>query len=253
MRKDFSRSRLVRLLGDWAPLEAQAPRQDVAQRLSQWLDVSDAITLHATHQSIKPAPIAKPTGAHAGKTKALEDEFQRVRAALAKAITASGAAPPARNSRDRSLLPQPEGASEPDPGFAPYQQRYLEQQRQMALRVEALRGHVRHAVAAASPRLAPLAKMDAVLEQMFGAREQKLMGTVPVVLERRFEQLRTAHQLEMDARQQPDDPAAWRQAGGWQHRFGKELEAALLAELDVRLQPVTGMLEALSNEGEKSK
>ena len=123
----------------------------------------------------------------------------------------------------------------------------------MALRVEALRGHVRHAVAAASPRLAPLAAMDAVLEQMFGAREQKLMGTVPVVLERRFEQLRTAHQLELDATQQPDDPAASRQPGGWQHRFGKELEAALLAELEVRLQPVMGMMEALSNEVEKSK
>jgi hypothetical protein len=231
-------------------VEAPASRQDFAERLSQWLDVSDAITLHAAHQSIQPAA-RKTSVARPDPTSALEAECQRVRTALVKAITASGVAPPARDSRDRGLLPQTDAAPEADAGFAPYQQRYLDLQRQMALRIETLRGHVRQAASRASSRLAQLATMDAVLEQMFAAREQKLMGTVPVVLERRFEQLRTAHQLEMDARQQPDDLAAWRQPGGWQHRFGKELEAALLAELDVRLQPVTGMLEALSNEVEK--
>jgi len=227
-------------------VDAQASRQDFAERLSQWLDISDAITLQAVHQASQPAAAKRPS-ARAGQTQALEDEFHRVRTALVKAITASGA-PPARNSRDRGLLPQTDAAPEPDAGFAPYQQRYLEQQRQMALQIEALRGRVRHAVSTASPRLGQLAAMDAVLEKMLGGREHRLMGTVPVVLERRFEQLRTAHGLERDARQQPDDPALWRQPGGWQHRFGKELEAALLAELEVRLQPVTGMMEALNNE-----
>ena len=250
LRKDLSRSSLVRLLGEWAPVEAQASRQDIAQRLSQWLGVSDAITLHAAHQSIKPVAGGMTSGARAGVAKALGEDFHRVRTALVKSIMASGVAPPARNNRDRSLLPQPEGVAEADAGFAPYQQRYLEQQRQMALRIEALRGQVRHAVAA-SPRLVPLAAMDEVLERMFGTREQQLMGTVPVVLERRFEELRTAHELERTAAQQPDDPAAWRQPGGWLHRFGQELEASLLAEMEVRLQPVTGLMEALNNEVEK--
>jgi hypothetical protein len=254
LRKDFSRSSLVRLLGDWAPVEALANQQDIAQRLSQWLDVSDAITLHAAHQSITPAAPAKPPAAHAGQasqTRALAEECQRVRTALVKAITAGGATAPARKRHDRGLLPTTAAAPEADAGFGPHQQRYLEQQRQMALRIEALRAHVRHAVAEASPRLAPLAAMDAVLEPLFGAREQQLMGTVPVLLERRFEQLRTAHRLELEARQQQDDPAAWRQPCGWLHRFGQELEAALLAELEVRLHPVTGLMEALNNEVEK--
>jgi hypothetical protein len=251
LRGNLSSSRLVRLLSDWAPVGAQASRQDFAERLSQWLSVSDAITLQAAHQSIQPVAAVKPSGARAGRTQALEAEFHRVRAALVKAITASGAAPPARNNRDRSLLPQPAVAAEPDAGFAPCQQRYLDQQRQMALRIEALRGHVRQAASLASPQLGQLAAFDAVLEQMFGGREQKLMGTVPVVLERRFEQLRKAHQFELDTAQQPDDPALWRQPGGWLHAFGKEMEAALLAELDVRLQPVTGLMEALNKEVEK--
>jgi hypothetical protein len=190
LRKDFSRSSLVRLLGDWAPVEALANQQDIAQRLSQWLDVSDAITLHAAHQSITPAAPAKPPAAHAGQasqTRALAEECQRVRTALVKAITAGGATAPARKRHDRGLLPTTAAAPEADAGFGPHQQRYLEQQRQMALRIEALRAHVRHAVAEASPRLAPLAAMDAVLEPLFGAREQQLMGTVPVLLERRFD------------------------------------------------------------------
>ncbi len=251
MHGNFSSSKLVRLLSDWAPAEAQTSRHDFAQRLSQWLNVADAITLHAAHQSIRPVAVVKPPVAQALPLTALEEDLHRVRTALVKAIVASGAAPQARNNRDRSLLPQPKGAPEPDAGFAPYQQRYLDQQRQMALQIEALRGHVRHAVALASARLAQLAAMDAVLEQMLGGREQKAMGAVPAVLERRFAQLRAAHQLEVDAQPQPDDPALWRQPGGWQHRFGKELEAALLAELEVRLQPVTGLMEALRNEVEK--
>ena len=217
LRKDLSRSSLVRLLGEWAPVEAQASRQDIAQRLSQWLGVSDAITLHAAHQSIRPVA--------AGKSIVGDAVFTHESGIHVDGLVNNA-------------------------GFAPYQQRYVEQQRQMALRIEALRGQVRHAVAA-SPRLVPLAAMDEVLERMFGTREQQLMGTVPVVLERRFEELRTAHELERTAAQQPDDPAAWRQPGGWLHRFGQELEASLLAEMEVRLQPVTGLMEALNNEVEK--
>jgi len=36
--------------------------------------------------------------------------------------------------------------------------------------------------------------------------------------------------------------------GAWLARFCHELEAVLLAELDVRLQPTVGLIEALQNE-----
>ena len=36
--------------------------------------------------------------------------------------------------------------------------------------------------------------------------------------------------------------------GGWQPLFEHELQQTLLAELDLRLQPVAGMVEALSQE-----
>ncbi len=239
MRKDFSRSTLVRLLGDWAPLPAPDVRQDFAQRLSQWVGVADAITLHAAHQATGRAPARRPVAATAATARHLHALLQRVRTDLAAAVSAK-AAMPAPNPRDRHAPPVPAPADESDAGFAPHRQRYLELQRQMALRVEALRGQVRQALNQASPALAQLSAFDAVLEQMLGAREQGLMGTVPLVLERRFEALRAAAST--------DEPAAGRQPGGWLHRFEQDLQATLLAELEQRLQPVTGLIEALDNQ-----
>ena len=73
-------------------------------------------------------------------------------------------------------------------------------------------------------------------------------GQVRVVLERQFENRRAAHRQAQDATQPTDEPALWRQPGGWLHSFARDMEAALLAELEVRLQPVIGMMEALNNE-----
>ncbi len=250
LRRTFSSSRLVCLLGDLASVDVEAPRQDFAERLGGWLDVFDGMTLHAAHQSINTVGEKKPANAPFARTLALEEEFHRVRTALIKAITASDAAPDS-GKPVRSPVPPPEAATEPDAGYKPYHQRYLDQQRHMALRIDALRAHVRQAIAKASPQLGQLAAFDAVLEQMLGGREQKLLSTVPVLLERRFEHLRKTHQLGLAAAQQQDDPALWRQPGGWPDVFGQELQDVLLAELEVRLQPVVGLIEAFGNEIKK--
>ena len=244
MRRIFNSSRLVRLLSDLASVDVEASRQDFAERLGQWLDVFDGITLHAAHQSIKTADEKKPADALLARNFVLEQEFHRVRMALVKAITANSASP-ASERRVRNPVPQPEAATETDAGYAPYHQCYLDQQRQMALRIDALRAHVRQAIAKVSPRLGQLATFDAVMDQMLGGREQKLLSTVPVLLERRFEHLRKTHQLGLDAAQQQDAPALWLDV------FGKEMQEVLLAELEVRLQPVVGLIEAFSNEVKK--
>jgi hypothetical protein len=45
---------------------------------------------------------------------------------------------------------------------------------------------------------------------------------------------------------QADNPALWLQAGSWLGRFGNELQTMLLAELDLRLQPTLGLVEAFT-------
>jgi hypothetical protein len=242
------------LLSDLASVEVEASRQDVAERLGLWLGVFDGITLHAAHQSIKTLDEEKPSDVRLARTFALEEEFHRVRTALVNAITASSASP-AGAKRVRNPILQPEVVTKTDAGdagYAPYRQRYLDQQRQMALRIDALRVHVRQAIAKVSPQLGQLASFDAVMDQMLGGREKKLLATVPVLLERRFGHLRKTHQLRLAAAQQQDDPVLWApQPGGWLDVFGKELQEVLLAELEVRMQPVVGLIEAFSNEVKK--
>jgi hypothetical protein len=229
LRTNFSSSKLVRLLGAWTQVDAQAPRPDFAERLGLWLDVSNAITLHAAHQSIRADATKKPSDARPVRALAVDDDYHRVRAALVNAITANAAPRPAGKRLGNPPL-QPEVATETDAAYAPYHQRYLDQQRQMELRIGPLRAQVRQALSRASPGLRQLATLDAVLDPMLGGRAQRLLATVPAFLEKRFEHLRQ------------------NRTPGWLAVFDREWQAALLAELDLRLQPVVGLMEALSNE-----
>ena len=46
----------------------------------------------------------------------------------------------------------------------------------------------------------------------------------------------------------PDDPACWMQPGGWLARFCADMQRVLLAELDLRLMPVAGLVAAVDKE-----
>lgn len=231
MQSTFSSSRLVRLLGDWTPLGGEAPRMDFAERLSLWLNAFDAIGLQAAHQSIRAvtAPAPGPTArAPRGQMQAVDADLQRVRAALANAIA-------------QDLLPHAA-----DAGYPPYRQRHAELQRHMDQMIGPLREHVRQAMARSSPRLRQLAGLDAALEQWLAPREQAVLPTVATLAERRFEQLRREHRQGLDAAGGEDEPASWREPGGWLHAFERDWRQALLAEVDLRLEPVAGLIEAMN-------
>lgn len=233
LRSNFTSSRLVRLLGDWVPLDAPASGMDFAERMSLWFNAFDAIRLQGVHQSIRgmqaPAPGQPPDP---GPALALAEHLQRVRATLAQAIQQGVA----------------DGADAP--GYAPYHRRHLELQRRMELAIAPLRDQVRQALGRASRRLRQLAALDAAFEEMLAPREQLLLPVAAALLQQRFEQLRLAHRQEREAAGQPDDPADWSRAGGWLQAFGQDWRQALLAELELRLEPVAGLIDALSNESD---
>jgi predicted ATPase len=76
---------------------------------------------------------------------------------------------------------------------------------------------------------------------LLGGRAQHLLSTVPAFLKKRFEQLRRQQADEAGADDQPPSMA-------WSVAFARDMEQALLAELETRLQPIKGMVDALSNE-----
>ena len=241
------------MLGEWGHADGGvSPGADFAERLSPWLGPFHATTLHATHQSIKAMAGGQtsPPTTRTGPAAALEAEVHRVHTALARGFTETPAPPPYGKRAD-NRWGQPavaEATDELEAEYAPHHRRYLDQQRQMELKIEALRGHVRHTLSHTSTPLRQLAALDAAMEQMLVAREQKLLAALPAFLERRFDSLRQAHQQQLADAGQEDSPALWRQPGGWLAVFGRDVRALLLAELTIRMEPVNGLIEALSHE-----
>ena len=209
-----------------------APAVDVpdafAQRLADWLAWTDAFSLSAALGDATPRS-AVPAFGGIGAFTADEREFARVRAGLAKAIAeALDGAEPSRPARPLAGAAAP---SETPADFATYRQRYSRCQLAMETQIVPLRRRLRATLADRSAALAKLAELDTVMEQVVGARERSLLATVGARLEPRFEQLRGA-------------AGDSHQAVPWLEQFRQEMRSLLLAELDLRLQPVQGLLDA---------
>ncbi|VTU32647.1 hypothetical protein H6CHR_03842 [Variovorax sp. PBL-H6] len=223
-RTAFTGSTLTRLLARLADIDVSESRHAFADRLSQWLGWTDAISLSGV---LNGSPAVASAGAGAARASSEQDECVRLRGVLAKAIADDG-----------SLAAQKE-----QPGtatdFAPYRRRYVARQQTMEMAIGPLRERLRASLAARSPAMAQLAAVDAVMEQALGAQEYRLLSTVPGLLEKHFRRLRQAHQAV------PSEPEGGAPQVAWQDMFRKDMQAVLLAELELRLQPVEGLLEAL--------
>ncbi len=232
---------LIRLLARLADLEVSAPGQSLSDQLSRWLSWTDAITL-STALNLGSPTGSGPAPAHdeAGR------ECARVRAALTKSIDGVAAFGAGRGG---APLAPPVAPKDAALDFAVLRQDYLFVQQSMQTEIGQLRARLRRAMTASTPELARLAVLDATFEQALDARERSLLGTVPTLLGARFEQLRRADARAGDAAR--GDPAPGEPmpdastSGAWLGLFRQEMRGLLLAELDIRFQPVEGLLAAL--------
>ena len=220
----------IRLLARFNDEGTSPAAPAVPERLAQWFDWNRAITLS---KALDNPPPEHEAGAD--YTPAQDVEYANVRAKLTEAIQAEIDLSPPRN-------PAPADAELP-PGFAPYRQHYLNQQRAMQTVSGRLRGRLRDMLARQSPAKARLAEVDAVMEATLSPREHSLLSHVPVLLGLHYQRLLTA------AAHDPADAAASDSTvaptGPWLVTFRQDLRIALLAELDVRFHPIDGLLAAL--------
>lgn len=247
-RTNFHSSKLIRTLADLAVLETAEPANAFAEKLGQWIDFADAIRLTGVHQaSTASAPEAQPAlQSMAGVS--LGEAFTRMRLGMENTITKSSAPSTAR-VRSELALPKLEAPLDDAKVYAPFRRYHQAHQRDMETGVRSLRAKVRDGAAKASLRLQQLAALDAAFEGILVEREARLLSTIPALLEKRFNHLRKAHQQTLLVTTQTDDnPDAWMKPGAWLARFCGELQAVLLAELDLRLQPAVGLLEAFNSE-----
>ncbi|PZX26827.1 conserved hypothetical protein [Cupriavidus phytorum] len=240
-RTGLSGPTLVRLLARLTDADAPAPASSLSSQLSQWLGWADAIALSSALKAHAPA---MPAPASAGGSTEAQ-ESARVRARLVDAI-AEDTAPAARRRGPArpSALPDPVDAQV---DYAVHRQRYQTLQQAMETAIGNVRGRLRAALSARTPALAKLAMVDAVMERVLGAREQSLLGAVPSLLEPHFQRLRQAEAAALETQAQAPAQAAAARPGAWLGVFRKDMQSVLLAELEIRWQPVEGLLAALQD------
>lgn len=249
-RTNFHSSSLIRTLADLAVLKIDEPDGDFAEKLGQWIGFSDAITLCAVHNACTAIPPATKSGAQPVARLAIAQEFDRIRVVLENSIKVS-CSPNAGQTRLALPMLKPGTRIEDASAYEPYRRFHLAHQRDMELSVRLLRAKVRDQIAKVSPRLKQLADLDSALEGVFGERENKLLSTVASRLKARFDQLLKTHQQTLASVQQEDSPDLWMKPGAWLSRYCSELQTVLLAELDLRLQPTVGLIEAFNHENTK--
>ncbi|MBN8888141.1 MAG: DUF3348 domain-containing protein [Rudaea sp.] len=222
----------IRLLARLTDVAPSPPSQSLPDRLGQWLDWTQAIALSTALDGKTSTP--DPDLPISDNVE--ENDCARLRATLVRAIAdVPELADAGQSSGERARAGEAEANAQVD--YALFRQRYVELQRKMLVATGSLRGRLRDRLAQGSGDMPRLAAVDAAMELALSAREQKLLSAVPALLGEHFERLRT------DERKAPDDtgPAT----GAWLDVFRRDMRNVLLAELDVRFQPVEGLLAAL--------
>lgn len=237
MQYRINRSSLQVLLAQWEPdLTVPAPA-DVAQHLGQWLGPMDAVQLNAALHAIEAhAGVALKPPARALDAAAVQALYQAGCEELQLLVDSVAAPEPAARGRAARLavLPvDPELAL----AWAPRQKRYLWVQQQLAPKVATLRARVRQKLVTGSAGQQQLAALDGVMEQMLAAQEHKLWAPLPGFLERRWKQRSASAGAQGQGQT----------AGPWLRGFEQDMQALLNAELQLRLQPVQGLVEAAQN------
>jgi hypothetical protein len=244
-RTNFHSSTLLRCLADLNVAEAAEPQPAFAEKLSLWIHFTDAITLSAVHSDSLACAPHMPPEAHRIERDGAATEFERIQALLRHSVMLS-CAPDSGKSHIKLPVPIRELPPESAAAYAPYHRFYQAHQHDMELRIQPLRSRVREALAKVSPRLRKLADLDATMEKILREREKQLLAKVPVLLKKRFEQLFKAHQQRLADTRQADSLAASVQAGAWLAHFCNDMQMLLLAEVELRLQPTLGLMEAFS-------
>jgi hypothetical protein len=243
-RSNLHSTQLVRTLLDLDAASLSAPPADLGQALGQWLTFVDANSLSELKFEYAGQT---PTGAATGNGTAIEKEFSKLRSSLEADIIQS-AETGANGSRLSLPVPHAQQTTDDSSSYAPYRRYIQAQQQNMEARVRQIRATVRDRVSRATPGLKQLVDLDTTFERILGEREAARLANIPAILEKRFKQLLGKHQQSLAEQEAPDSVELWLRPDGWLNCFHKELQAVLLAELDLRLQTTVGLIEACNKQ-----
>lgn len=253
-------SRLVRTLAGTLDTELKTHPEKFSERLSQKIDFSGSVKLSDAHGLVRMIDRRVEAGLLSAEVnyengvselEKCQQAFIRVRKAMTQSIEWGF---DADKSIGRIKLP------DPDEGFLraaregrldnkmlakaaqPYAKFYRAQQSDMSAKIQGLRVHVRDVLKVFSPRLAKLVELDKALDESLSIETRKYLMVVPKLLSRhyiqRYEQP-VGVSGDMFSSADVDNTTA---------EFLSALQLLLKSELEMRLQLVLGLIEALNEE-----
>ena len=221
---------LVRFWSDRGLLDVSPPAEALVERLGDWLDVRQAIALHQLlgQESVEPAS-DQAVIRHPGRST----ELPAILAQLRDEILTNRPVP----GLWRNPMPETPAQRPPDWGelWEPYRRFMVDHQKQMALLVGRERRRLREALSAYPAIGATLADMDAAFERAIGPKEAQCLAVLPRHTEHYLRQLLADAEIHDIPFQQV------------MRTFERDLRLALVHELDLRAQPVLGLLETLTS------
>ena len=245
-------SRLESLLIELSDAKLSFGEHNLAERLSYLIGVSGSLNLA---RSLKQLPTQK------GEIKAglnvtdgeisPEDDLLQTCQEMMLVITSSFVAEEGAEYHETQLkIPSSNGLRlEALKSYDPYRRFYAAHQTEMALGLQALRRRIRSSLAAMSVELHQLAELDEILDESLAIHTRRLFNVIPKLLEQRFIFLLESH-CENINEESNDELDKWLLPDGWLTLFYHDMREMLLAEFDVRLQPIIGLIEALNEQNE---
>ncbi len=213
----LTQSRLVRLLARMIG-RGPTPSRQFADHLGSLIDLSNSVALSATLGGLR----RKPFEAIPGGEKRSHEDFLKVHSAMVSTIMrslVSGSGP--------SRIKWPQGEKDVPPLANAYGKFYAAHQREMEGRVRGLQERIRDNLMGVSPALAELAQLDGALNDAIAIHCRQLFASIPSLVITRAEHLQSAG------------------TGDITPRIREDIQGLLLAEVEVRLLPAQGLVEAL--------
>lgn len=246
-------TRLVRLLTGLGVTQVKTRSGGFAERLGAVIDFGDSMRLAAFHDELRKRDFEPGPGV----AVQLREELLQERLALVQGVLQSFV-PGAGKVRPKLPSFAADAGEDSLPTFEPYHRFYAAHQREFESRIQALQLRVREGAGGQSRELGQLVALDEAMRDICAVQTRKSLALIPKLLGRRFEALLQAHHpaqqaspqetaeqpLQADLLQASAQPAEWLQG------FLAEMRELLLAELELRLMPVVGLVEALEVEVE---
>lgn len=245
------RSRLVRLLTGMSDSKFSDGDYNLAEQLGRIISLSDSISLSRSLGQLSKQVAESPSSEALNQVNAVQQNVLESREKMMRTIINSFAGINSfadQSSSSGIQLPSVSTGTKAEAlkTYEPYQRFYSMHQAEMAGSIQTLRLNVRASISGFSSDLQQLAELDRIINDSIAAHNGKLFNVTPKLLQQRFKELLSAHQQSQGS-QDITEPLDWLKPGAWLTVFYKELQELLLAELDVRLQPVLGLLEALND------